>query len=115
MSEGRWTDDRMERVVGTLLRTGVLLAGVVVAIGGAVYLLRHGTELPDHRTFHGEPDELRTLPGILSTALDFRGRGIIQLGVLLLIATPIARVAFLGYAFFRQRDYLFVLVTVIVL
>jgi uncharacterized membrane protein len=34
------------------------------------------------------------------------GRGMIQLGVLLLIATPVARVAFSVVGFIRERDWL---------
>ncbi|PYT34851.1 MAG: DUF1634 domain-containing protein, partial [Acidobacteria bacterium] len=43
------------------------------------------------------------------------GRGIIQLGLLLLIATPIARVAYLVYAFARPGDRLYALIALIVL
>jgi uncharacterized membrane protein len=63
----------------------------------------------------GEPTDLRTLSGIVKDALAFRGRGLIQLGLLLLIATPLARVAFSVLAFAIQRDRLYVVVTLIVL
>jgi uncharacterized membrane protein len=39
----------------------------------------------------------------------------VQLGVLLLIATPVARVAFSALAFARQRDYTYVALTLFVL
>lgn len=111
----RWTEDHVERLVGNMLRAGVLLSGMVVLLGGAIYLARHGDQVPDHRTFHGEPEELRTLSGILQTTAELRGRGMIQFGILLLIATPVIRVIVLGYAFFRQADYLYVGVSVVVL
>jgi len=63
----------------------------------------------------GEPTDLRTLSGIVRDALALRGRGIIQLGLLLLIATPVARVAFSVAAFAIQRDRLYVVVTLMVL
>jgi len=66
-------------------------------------------------SFHSEPAELRRIPGILADALALRGRGIIQLGLLLLIATPVARVVCAMAAFALQRDWLYVSVTVIVL
>ena len=47
-----------------------------------------------------------TLSGIVQDVLALQGRGIIQLGLLLLIATPIARVAFSVAAFAFQRDRL---------
>jgi uncharacterized membrane protein len=65
--------------------------------------------------FQGEPEELRTVPGIFHEALALHGRGLIQLGLLILIATPIARVAFSVVAFLYQRDWTYVVVTLIVL
>ena len=47
--------------------------------------------------------------------LDGRGRALIQLGLLLLIATPVARVAFSVFAFERQRDWTYVGITLFVL
>lgn len=111
----RWTDQYVEEWIGTLLRVGVTLAAAVVLFGGGVYLLRHGREVPQFNVFKGEPTNLRTVPGVVKEVLDFRGRGIIQLGLLLLIATPVARVAFSLVAFALERDRLYVLVTLIVL
>ena len=39
---GKWTDKTIEEIVGNLLRTGVSLSAFVVAVGGAIYLARHG-------------------------------------------------------------------------
>jgi uncharacterized membrane protein len=55
------------------------------------------------------------LAGIVKDALAFRARGLIQLGLVLLIATPIVRVAFTSIAFALQRDKVYVIVTLIVL
>ena len=44
-----------------------------------------------------------------------QGSGIIQMGLLLLIATPVARVVFSVFAFAVQRDSLYVAVTLVVL
>ena len=111
----QWSSQQTESVIGSLLRVGVLLAAAVVACGGIVYLARHGTAIPDYTVYHGEPPEARTLSEILSYALSFHGRGIIQLGLLILIATPVARVAFSVVAFALERDRLYVVVTLIVL
>ncbi len=108
-------DADVELFLGRLLQTGVLIAGAVVAIGGAIYLVHHGAAHPDNRVFHSEPVDLRTLTGILHDVRAGSGRGIIQFGLLLLIATPIARVAFSVYAFAREHDYRYVAITLIVL
>jgi uncharacterized membrane protein len=109
------TEQRMDEIIGKLLRTGVILSAIFVLGGGAVYLLRHRTPVTDYHVFRGEPAELRTVTGIFHEALAFRGRGLIQLGLLLLIATPIARVVFSVFAFLYQRDWTYVVVTLIVL
>jgi len=107
--------EKMDNVVGNLLRVGVSLSGAIVLTGGLVYLVRHGSEMPAYHVFRGEPADLRTLRGIVQDACSLGGRGIIQLGLLLLIATPIARVAYLVYAFARPGDRLYALIALIVL
>ena len=108
-------DADVQRAVGNLLRGGVLLAAAVVLVGGVVFLWRHGTALPDYRTFRGEPLDLRELGGIVRDAFSGTGRGLIQLGLLLLVATPVARVAFTAVAFAFERDRTYVLVALLVL
>lgn len=105
----------MEVVLGNLLRSGVLLSAVVVLAGGCVYLFRHWHEPANYRIFQGEPSDFRTIPGIIRSALNGRGRGLIQLGLLFLIATPVARVALSIVGFAIERDRLYVAFTVIVL
>ncbi len=110
-----WTDRKVEDLVGNLLRAGVFLAALVVFSGAVVYLARHGREPADYRVFHGEPNQLRTIPGVLREAFAFQGRGIIQLGLLLLIATPVARVVLSIVGFAAERDRVYVGFATIVL
>lgn len=112
--ETNWTDQRMEIVVGNLLRAGVFLSALVVFIGGAIYLVRHGRSPVEFGVFRGEPADLRGIRGTVWDAWQLRGRGIIQLGLLLLIATPIARVAFSIFGFAQERDRMYVIFTVTV-
>ncbi|HXP45582.1 MAG TPA: DUF1634 domain-containing protein [Candidatus Acidoferrales bacterium] len=109
-----WTDQRIENILGNLLRAGVLLSALVVLIGGVIYLLRHGHSPMDLHVFRGEPADLRGVRGIMRDTVALRGRGIIQLGLLLLIATPVARVAFSIFGFAEERDLTYVVFTLIV-
>lgn len=112
--EKRWTDQGIENVLGNLLRAGVLLSAFVVSVGGIIYLVRHGHVPVDYRIFRGEPADLRGVRGIVRDSLAVRGSAIIQLGLLLLIATPVARVAFSIVGFAKERDGMYVVFTIIV-
>ena len=110
-----WRDRRIEIILGNLLRAGVLLSAAIVLCGAGVYLWYHGREHADYRVFRGEPSEFRTIPGVIESVMSTRGRGLIQLGLLFLIATPIARVCFSVVGFAIERDRLYVIFTLIVL
>jgi uncharacterized membrane protein len=110
-----WNKERIETVLGNVLRAGVILAFAVVLAGGIVYLIRHGQEKPQDHAFLGEPSDLRSVAGVIGGALSGHGRGVIQLGILLLIATPVTRVALSVYAFAQQGDHTYVIVTMVVL
>ncbi len=117
-----WTDERLEQVLGNLLRVGVLLAAAVVLAGGVVYLARYGGQnVSRSRVFQtnvsrpAEEPELTSFFGIFRWAFQGHSRGIIQLGLLLLVATPIARVVFSAVAFVLERDRTYLLVTLFVL
>jgi len=114
-ARGAWSDTRVEQIMGNLLRNGVILAAALVLVGGVAYLFRHPGEAIDHRLFHGEPQSLKSVGGIAQLAATGSARGLIQLGLLALIATPIARVLFSVYAFARQHDRLYVWITLVVL
>ncbi|HYM24698.1 MAG TPA: DUF1634 domain-containing protein [Vicinamibacterales bacterium] len=107
--------ERFDRLLGRVLRAGVITSGIVVAFGGCVFLLAHASEEPAYHIFR-EPDAgLRSLGGIAARAATLRGRGIIQLGLLILMATPVARVAFALVGFVRERDWPYVVITATVL
>ena len=110
-----WRDRRLEAILGNLLRSGVLLSAAVVLAGACVYLLRHAHEAANFRIFRGEPSDFRTIPGVIRSVMGGHGRGLIQLGLLLLIATPIARVALSIVGFTLERDRMYVVFTLIVL
>lgn len=108
-------DKRLETIIGNLLRAGVLLAAAVVFVGGSFYLLQKGETGVSYRIFQAGGREVRTLPGIVRSALRLESEGLIQFGLLLLIATPVARVVFAVVGFALERDRLYTIVSLIVL
>jgi uncharacterized membrane protein len=108
-------DYRLEIIIGRLLQIGVAASMIVVACGGLIYLRRFHDQPAGHAVFVGEPAELESLSGIVGSASRFDPLGLIQFGVLVLIATPIARVVFSIYGFWLERDRFYVVVTLTVL
>ena len=111
----RELDHRMENMMGRLLQTGVLLASAVVLIGGFLYLHTHAGTTRDYSIFTGEPASLRHPAELLRLLMTGDPAAIVQLGVLLLIATPIARVVFAAIGFAVERDRLYVAISLVVL
>ena len=111
----RVSDHEVQQAIGSVLRIGVVLAAAVTAFGGALLLVQHGSGPVEQTTFHGVPAVLQSIGGIIHGAMAFNGAAIAQLGLLLLIATPVARVAFTLVAFAIQRDRTYVVITSIVL
>ncbi|MDR2950731.1 MAG: DUF1634 domain-containing protein [Dysgonomonas sp.] len=117
-----WAERDMELLIGKLLRYGVILACGITLFGGAVYLfqnhglsIQHYKPIPDDQPFPGVDHYLRELSTIIPRVLAFDGAAIIQLGVCVLIATPILRVAFSVVGFLIEKDYMYVVITLIVL
>ena len=111
----RWTDHRIEAILGRLLQVGVLISAAVVLGGGLALLWQHGGRPVDYHLFQIAALPLRSVSGVLRRALALDSQAVVQLGLLLLIATPVARVALMLIAFMLQRDRLYVLISSIVL
>ena len=105
------TDKEMETEIGLMLRIGVSVSAAVVFLGGVLYLMRQ--ELPDYAHFRA--DRLTTVASVFHGIARFDASSVIQLGILLLIATPVVRVVFCVVGFARQRDRLYVAVSALVL
>jgi len=114
-ARARWTDEQVDQLLGNLLRIGVIIATIVAVIGGVLLLAQRGLAPASGHVFSGEPPELRSVGGIVRAAVALHPDAIVQLGLVLLIATPVARVAMSLVAFILQRDRVYIVVTTIVL
>lgn len=104
----------MRAVLSRTLTVGTFLAAALVILGFALTLA--STRAPiDHSTFVGEPNGLNAPSAILRSARALSGPGIMQLGVVVLLATPVLRVLFAAILFGRERDWLYVVISLIVL
>lgn len=109
------TDRTLEIVIGYTLRIGVTASALLVLAGGILYLAQNTHAMPDYSAFRADSTYSRTLSGIFENALALHSYGIIQLGLLVLVATPVLRVIFSVIAFALERDLLYVAATLFVL
>lgn len=111
----RPTDHDLDLSVAAMLRTGVTLAASVVFAGGLLSLRRPWSLTPNYTHFHAGDEGLRSISGIFRGAIHLDPQSIIQMGLVILIATPVARVILCVLGFARQRSALYVVVSSIVL
>ncbi|HEY0701632.1 MAG TPA: DUF1634 domain-containing protein [Candidatus Acidoferrales bacterium] len=116
MADGKKPSDQgFEILLGRLLRTGVVIAAVIVLAGGVAFLSHSQAPSADYGTFHGAPAGLNEVRSIVHGAAGLAPLAVIQFGLLVLIATPVARVLFSMLGFVLERDWMYVGVTAIVL
>jgi uncharacterized membrane protein len=113
---GRRVNDRRVQVwIAALLRAGVIAAACIGLVGGVAHLARHGADVPSYASFQGEPSALRHVGDVIAGAVSLDTAALTQAGLLLLIAVPILRVAVSIIAFLLERDWLYCVVTAIVM
>jgi uncharacterized membrane protein len=109
------TDQELDISVAGMLRFGVTLSTLVVLAGGLLSMRHPWSAIPDYSHFQAGDISLRTIPGIFHGALRLHAQSVMQLGLIVLIATPVARVVFCVVGFARQRSRLYVAISCAVL
>ena len=109
------SEKQLEYLLSNLLKYGVLIASSIVLFGGILYLINHGSEPAEYQIFRGTPSEFHSPTGVVNAVLAGSRRGIIHLGLLILIAIPILRVIISFCTFLLQRNFVYVIITSLVL
>lgn len=94
--------------LANILRGSLMLAVAVAVIGTVLFLWQYPSHEYDYRVFKGEPLDLTQIREIWQAALNLNSPSILQIGILLLIFTPILRVFTCLLLFLWQRDYLYI-------
>lgn len=108
-----FTDLDLNRSVGNLLRLGVIIS-VITSFIGFVKLFFEGFEMPSDYTSLEVP-EGNIWHSFFTSLAKFEGVGIIQLGILLLILTPLVRIIFALIGYMKEKDHTYVIISLIVL
>ncbi|HWY97963.1 MAG TPA: DUF1634 domain-containing protein [Bacteroidia bacterium] len=110
----KWGDPDMELLISRIMRYGIVLASIIVIIGCVTFLIKYGSAQPQYSKFVGQPEQFTSVSGIISSLNSMSGRGLIEFGLLVLIAIPVMRVAFSIVSFMVEKDRTYVIITCIV-
>ena len=111
----KFKDKNIQVLIGWVLRIGMIISMSIVCIGGIFYIYRHGHTIANYKVFNGVPGFVQHTGSLINGAYTLKGQAIIQLGIILLIATPILRVIFSAIAFVLEKDYMYAFISLLVL
>lgn len=109
-----FTDVDLNRSVGNLLRLGVVLS-VVTSLVGFVKLFTEGFKMPKYKMLKMGDSSEKVWGSFWNSLCKGEGMAIIQLGILLLILTPLVRIIFALIGYLKEKDYIYVVISLIVL
>jgi uncharacterized membrane protein len=107
------TEQRFERSMAVVLTAGVVVSAVLVGVGFAASFLVGwsgsllGADLP--------PSQTTDFSALLARLAILQPLALVQAGLVVLIATPVVRVAATALGFWRQHDMFYVAVSLLVL
>jgi uncharacterized membrane protein len=101
-----------ELVISNVLRGGVILSAAVVLLGALMFYWRYFT---DAQPSHPEGTFPHSLSALARGLAAGDPQAVIVLGLLLLLATPVLRVAVSIVAFALERDWRYTAITTLVL
>jgi uncharacterized membrane protein len=110
---------KIELILSWILRIGVSVSLAVITFGLIISFVHH----PTYNTTASELGPLTSVGATFPHTLhqtwrslrDFRGQAIVVAGLLLLILTPVMRVAVSVLSFMYEKDWPFVWITLVVL
>ncbi|HEY5326365.1 MAG TPA: DUF1634 domain-containing protein [Mucilaginibacter sp.] len=111
----KFKDRDIQLLLGQVLRAGTVISITIVLFGGIIYLYNHGGANANYRVFIGIPDFIRHFNDLICNTFILKGQAIIQVGIILLIATPIIRVICSAIGFVLEKDYMYLGISLLVL
>jgi uncharacterized membrane protein len=116
MTQKKFGEKDFQKIVGNLLRYGVWISLSVAFIGGIVYLLHHGNDIENYSVFkENDQNIFEVITAVYNGVIQGGGESIIFFGIVLLFLTPVFRVLLSLFSFLLEKDYLYVIITTIVI
>jgi uncharacterized membrane protein len=105
-----------QNIIGNLLRYGVWSSLALTFTGGIVYLFHHSKDIEDYSVYiEKEQNIFEIIRSVYEGVLTGKGYSIIHLGIILLFLTPVFRILLSLFSFIREKDYLYIIITSIVI
>lgn len=116
MQHEKFGEKDFQTIIGNLLRYGVWISLSVAFLGGIVYLMHHGNEIEDYSVFkENDRNIFEVIATVYNGAISGNGAYLIFVGIILLFLTPVFRVLLSLFSFIIEKDYLYVVITLIVI
>lgn len=100
-------EDRLRALLARIMLWGVGIAAAIMLGGLVVFLAGHAGTPTGDRKFTGEPADLTHPAEIFRAAVTGNNLSLMQVGVLLLLANPLVRVALAAWGYAASRDRLY--------
>ncbi len=108
-------DEQVEGLIGQVLRIGTTVSCGITFIGLCIFMVHNARAIPHYHIFLSSLGQFYGPSQLMQHVMQGQATALIELGILILIATPVARVAFLVIAFALERDHMYVGVSALVL
>ncbi|WP_083597930.1 MULTISPECIES: DUF1634 domain-containing protein [unclassified Flavobacterium] len=116
MTHEKFGEKDFQTIIGNLLRYGVWISLSVAFIGGIVYLMHHGNDIEDYSVFkENDLNIFEVIASVVNGVISGSGEFLIFFGIILLFLTPVFRVLLSLFSFLIEKDYLYVVITLIVI
>ncbi|WP_029269820.1 DUF1634 domain-containing protein [Flavobacterium sp. MR2016-29] len=116
MQNEKFGEKDFQSIIGNLLRYGVWTSLSVAFVGGIVYLMRHSTAIEDYSVFkENDQNIFEVISSVYKGVIQGNGESLIFFGIILLFLTPVFRVLLSLFSFLLEKDYLYVVITSIVI
>lgn len=116
MQNEKFGEKDFQTIIGNLLRYGVWISLSVAFIGGVVYLMHHGNDIEDYSVFkENDRNIFEVIAAVYHGVIQGNGQYLIFVGIILLFLTPVFRVLLSLFSFLLEKDYLYVIITLIVI
>ncbi len=116
MQNEKFGEKDFQTIIGNLLRYGVWTSLSVAFIGGIVYLMHNGSQIEDYSVFkENDRNIFEVISTVYNGVIQGNGEYLIFLGIILLFLTPVFRVLLSLFSFLLEKDYLYVVITTIVI